>query len=638
MNAEEATGLHRGVPSPARPEIRVVVHGGSRFPASRLDSVLVDPPAPPSLEAVRGCLASVRDRSVDGVWLWGGEPTLRGDLPRLLSSLGEIEGVRKGLISDGQALTSVKVVEQIRQMGVGSIRLVIASVRASAQDWYLGGQGSFKRSLLAARAIRKAGVELEVEVPVTRPTRPFVREVVELAARLGARRVWLRRVTGRGLARTRDVEVLARLGLLQADVEQAVQLGAREGLQVVTEGFPRCVLPGVVAHSVSPAGVEVLVPPDGPWRFLSTEFASQTGDRGCAGCPGPSGCVGAPEDYVRRFGRSEIDAHTNPVRQVGDLPRTPAMDGSRYPPPRAGRFPSASLPYVARAARLTSLADDPLVMVPRPAVPARVRAVFLAPAKIADPVLGDQPGPQVPETTRQARIRLVQVAQHGARTLRIASAGSMNHPDAPELLREAVRLQFEQVEVAGEISALASMKDLKMRRLRGLTRLDAALFGATPEVHDAVVGDPGAFEATLDLLDRASRLVPGLAVGAYAVIRAAREVEPFAQAWADGRLPGDPWFRLAPSGGSLHELADVARGLGEGPARDALAAVLPVSLLERGSEVVPAPAAQEAWGSLAADFARPSGSDRYGCYADRLADAFDPQPGDCPGYAVGWNR
>jgi len=638
MNAEERLTVQRGVPVPSRPERRVVVHGRGRFDAGLLDTALPDAPEPPPLDAVRTLLAGLDVAACDGVWLWGGEPTLRPDLPHLLRALGELDVDRRGLVTDGLALASDKVAGMVRDLGVTAVRLHLASVRADAHDWWLGQKGSFKRLLRAARALREAGVDLEIDVPVTRPTRPFLPEVAELSARLGARRLWLRRITGRGLVRVDDVAVLARFGLLQGELERAVQLGAREGLEVVVEGFPRCAAPGAAAHLLPVGGVQVHVPDAGSWRFLGPEFGPVATERGCGRCPGPPVCAGAPSDYVRRFDRSEIDSESNTMRVVGELPPTPLLDGSVYPPPRAGRFPASRLAYVRKASQMPSLADDPLVMVPRAEPPASLRVVFLAPSKVADPALGDHPGPEVAEPTRAVRIRLVQAAQHGARTRRVASAGSIAHPEAPALLREAVRLQFEEVEVAGELSAMATLADLKMRRLRGLTRLDAALYSPDPDAHDRIVGESGAFDDTLDLLDRAAGLVPGLSVGTYAVLRSPEDVEGFAQGWADGILPGEPWFRLAPQGGSLSALADVARGIGDEAVHDALAAVLPVALLARRDDLVPAPAAQQAFGAIPSAFAAPSGSDRFGCYAERLADPQTPQPGSCPGYAEGWSR
>ena len=81
--------------------------------------------------------------------------------------------------------------------------------------------------------------------------------------------------------------------------------------------------------------------------------------------------------------------------------------------------------------------------------------------------------------------------------------------------------------------------------------------------------------------------------------------------------------------------ARAAERLPPGLARDAIAAVLPRALFARGA-VLPAPEGQIAWGELPPLFSKPSGCDRFGCYADRPSSADGPQPGGDPGWAIGW--
>src|SRR5690606_2632177 len=110
--------------------------------------------------------------------------------------------------------------------------------------------------------------------------------------------------------------------------------------------------------------------------------------------------------------------------------------------------------------------------------------------------------------------------------------------------------------------------DAALYGLRGIARLDAAFYGATPDRHDARVR-AGAFEATLRALGRVETLA-GVTVGSYAIVHDAAEIAAFAAAWKAGRLPGAPAFRFCPSGGTLF----TPHGLDEA-ARAALRAVLP---------------------------------------------------------------
>ncbi len=622
----------RQVPTPERPELRLVVTGRSRI-VGRLDLALEDPPEDPSLDEV---LALARAAGPAEAWsITGGEPTLRADLPKLVRELVALGGAPVGLVTDGLALAQDEVPARLAALGLHRVDLHLNGGRADAHDWLVGQPGAFKRVVKALRGCVAAGLDVGVICTVTRPTGPYLEEAVDLFARLGARAVTLRRPVARGPMAGQDITVAPRLALVSKELERAAAVAARSGLHVRVEGFPACTAPGLRPHQLAVGAVRWALPPQGRWPFLQPRFEPPAHERGCATCPGGTACAGAPTDYTLRFGRAEIDSEGSKVVNPGTLPATPLAGGEVYPPPRAGRAPPTRPAYARLAARLPSLSGDPLVAQSKGAVPDSLRVVFLAPSKITDPVLGDAPQPVEPEPTRGIRIRLVRAAQHGAHTLRIASAGSLWHPEIGELLRETTRLQMGRVEVAGDVSGLDRLTDMELRRLRGIARIDGALFSTDPTEHDAIAGHAGAFEATLRVLDRLGSLVPSLSVGVYAVLRGHEGVAAFVDAWEQGELPGSPRFRLAPGGGSLSALARAAEALPEGEARRALAAVLPVSLLARDGAVVPAPQAEVAWGEIPEVHARPSGIDVHGCYTGRLDRKLGP--GDDPGFAVGWS-
>jgi hypothetical protein len=129
--------------------------------------------------------------------------------------------------------------------------------------------------------------------------------------------------------------------------------------------------------------------------------------------------------------------------------------------------------------------------------------------------------------------------------------------------------------------------------------------------------------------------VAGVFVGSFAVLHHARDVAAYAERWDAGGLPGAPTFRLSPKGGSLEALAQAAAALPSGPARTALAAVLPACLLPEDDDGQ-APASP----GVAFDYRQlpgtpPSGSDRLGAFTPCTCDAQLRER--CPGLAVGWS-
>jgi len=230
---------------------------------------------------------------------------------------------------------------------------------------------------------------------------------------------------------------------------------------------------------------------------------------------------------------------------------------------------------------------------------------------------------------------MVQLAQEGAPRIRIASAASLAHPHAAELLRDATRLSFSEVEICGEGSALADFEDVSLRRLRRkINRLDVALYGPDAKRHDAHMNREGSFAETLNGVERLQTFAR-LSAGAYAVLHNADWLADYAKAWENAELPGTPTFRLSERGGSLDELADFARELGPGSCYDALAQVLPACILERDEDLKPSTSWEKLYGNT---ITRPehSGSDRIGRFTPCPNCKESGAKERCPGIAVGW--
>lgn len=71
------------------------------------------------------------------------------------------------------------------------------------------------------------------------------------------------------------------------------------------------------------------------------------------------------------------------------------------------------------------------------------------------------------ESSREVRRRLVRRLEHRASVLRITGSETFAHPDAPELLREAVRAA-PRVEVAGDLAPMLGWSDDELHRVRKL--------------------------------------------------------------------------------------------------------------------------------------------------------------------------
>jgi hypothetical protein len=390
----------------------------------------------PGLEAVLQAAAQVSGTLVIG----GGEPTLRADMPSLLDALGQ----RSVLATDGLALHNRATVESLVQNGLRAARLPIHSSRADAHDWLVGIPGAHRRARSAVAALKDGGVDVGVEVVLTRPTITHLEETVAHLIRLGVSSIRFRMLNRRGPAFQGYVSTAPRFGLMQPALEAAIQMAMNNGIPVQLQGLPQCAIPGFQdLHIPQPS----YVLPVG----VSASPLHSAPSGGCEACPAE--CSGAPKDYVDVFGWTEFESEAALGRVPAvDTPRPQSGETISWPPGRNGRQPATRVVDGIRQAEVANLGGDP--MAGRATATAQDTIAVRFPAS---------------ESTRAIRMRLVQAAQQGATILQVV--GTMDHPEAITLLREAQRLSFPIVVLTGDITALVDKPKNQLFHLRGLKEI-----------------------------------------------------------------------------------------------------------------------------------------------------------------------
>lgn len=582
----------------------------------------LDDPTPAEL-----ALSAQAARAPHNLWLCGGEPTLRADLPELVVAVSQALAAPIGLSSDGLAFRAPEHAERLVQAGLVAVRVRVHSARTDAHDWLTAVRGSATRALRAAKLLAKLGLRVEIEAVATRVNAPYLGELVLLAAELGASAVHVERLVLSPRLAHDAVALGPRLGLTEPYFEQASEAATASGVRLRFHGFPECAL-GAARDAAAPP-TEWITPARWPGERVSEPV--RRSDVRCHGCS--ETCGGAPSDYVARFGALEFLSErrtTNQLAPASPRPKPRPRDDVLAPPPRGDRSPATRLRVVRELSLVPELGGDPLVPrgVPEPAATLRVRWRGTSPLA---PAHKDEPEQLEPEPTREIRMRLVRASQYGARRLRVVGDALLTHPALADLLAELGRLSVPELELCAEGGALATLPEATLAAFSLFRRVDAPLFGATRDGHNARVLEADSFERTLAGVARLSSVVP-VPVGVFGVLDDAASFHGFAEAWASGALPGDARFRLSARGGSLDELSEQLASATHAPSRAALAAVLPRCLLSE-------PAAWESEGELGPEFYfRPearsaSACDRLGQYRPCCRGVRD---GSCPGVAVGW--
>jgi len=599
-------------------ETRIVVTARARG-ATLLDNPrLVSPPPDLAPSDLAPLLADAK--YPNNAWLVGGEPTLHAELPELLRAVGR---PRVGLVSDGLPLSDERALEPLIRAGLTDARIRLHAARLDAHDFMVQQKGAARRALGALKALKKLGARTELDASLARMNASGLADLVELAAELSVRTLHVSRLSLTEDTRELAVSWLVRLPLVEPLLERAAERASALGVRLSITGFPHCFMGRAAGSAADPEAIQYLVPPGwsrAPWS--SREPALR-----CDSCSGS--CAGAPADYVARFGPTELFA----ARPAGGASPRSSPETARaaipLPPPRGARLPSVQLHTVREQARHANLGGDPVSGAGSSETESALRFGWRGQARLACQGCEAAEAQPALETTRSIRQRLVRAAQCGAGRLRVVGADLLSHPGALELLEELPRLSFKEIELG--VALPARLDPAIFPLFSELGRVDMALFGADTTSHDAHVGAPGAFARTLEGAAQLSGA--GVAGGCFAVLHSAEPARAFAEAWAQGRLPGAPAFRLAEAGGSLDELSSQVEELEPGAAANALRALLPACLGGRAETTAARP--------LGALFVERAEAQQPASSADPVGRFLPCQCGpqraqSCPGIAAGW--
>jgi pyrroloquinoline quinone biosynthesis protein E len=163
------------------------------------------------------------------VHISGGEPASRRDLVEIVQAAA-VAGLYTNLITSGVGLTA-KRLSALDAAGLDHVQLSLQGVDAAMADEIGGYRGGFERKMAVAGWVREIGFPLTLNAVMHRRNLDRLDETIELAVRLGARRLEVACVQFHGWA------TLNRGGLMPTR-EQAVQArdtvaAARERLQGV---------------------------------------------------------------------------------------------------------------------------------------------------------------------------------------------------------------------------------------------------------------------------------------------------------------------------------------------------------------------------------------------------------------------
>ena len=130
--------------------------------------------------------------------LTGGEPLLRADIYEI-AAYGSSLGLRMVLATNGTFVTEA-VAKKLIESGIRRVSISLDGPDAASHDSFRGVPGAFAEALAGIEALKKAGLEFQINTTITQVNLARIREIHDLAHRIGAaaHQIFLLVPTGRG--------------------------------------------------------------------------------------------------------------------------------------------------------------------------------------------------------------------------------------------------------------------------------------------------------------------------------------------------------------------------------------------------------------------------------------------------------
>lgn len=243
------------------------------------------------------------------LWLGGGEPTLRADLPAIVATAKRLGYTRILLQTNGVRLVYPAYVEALIRAGLTDVSLNVKSHRSEAHDRLSRSEGAHALLLRGLENLAKTELSVAADVLLTRSTAADLPETIAYFAERGVRRftLWLL-----SAADVDDPEVEAEIPRIsEIPLSQASIVADRVGVELASLHTPPCTLSPEIRGRYLPARDLRLRVVDPSGRSFSLEESSFEGgawQAACGGCGSRDRCHGPRADYIRLHGDREISA------------------------------------------------------------------------------------------------------------------------------------------------------------------------------------------------------------------------------------------------------------------------------------------------------------------------------------------
>lgn len=172
---------------------------------------------------------------IDGVVaIVGGEPTLHADLIETVRGLRNCGAKGVLLQTNARLLAQHGFAEALCNAGVDALDVSLHGSTAAMHDYHTGVPGSFRETLLGARAARAAGARIGITTVITRSNFRHLADVARVGKALGARAVHFAPLLAVGRARSALHRLAPDSSMVRPHLHAAVRAARALGLETLT--------------------------------------------------------------------------------------------------------------------------------------------------------------------------------------------------------------------------------------------------------------------------------------------------------------------------------------------------------------------------------------------------------------------
>ena len=261
-------------------------------------------------------LAKARADGYDGVWLTGGDPTLRPDLAKLLLLSRKLGFRRIQIGTNAVRLSSAAYAQRLVDAGLNYARVSLHAATPAVHDRLLALPGAFDKALRGIENLRARGVYVGLNFVVTSENAAELPGFFELClGRLGVRDFDVIFLHHRGMMDLHGDALGVRYAEAAPYLRKAWKLLERAGVRKRTPtlvNVPPCVvpelMPWIADWSAEEAGDALTRPGAASIDLMVMKGAQKRKGPGCASCALEPRCLGFEKEYAERYGDAEFVA------------------------------------------------------------------------------------------------------------------------------------------------------------------------------------------------------------------------------------------------------------------------------------------------------------------------------------------